>query len=1174
VDEQIRELARRSPNFGYLLEHEPLLVIDGAGAESYVYSDPHAALFKARSFSETLARKLVADFGIRTHGSRLVDFVGALARDGLLDGNTRRAFDELRTVGNRAVHGHYAEVRAALDAVRTCFELGAWYHRIVTDDREPAAFVPPPDPSRAPADAADQAELEELRRQLRQQRDRLTDVKLRLDGKTSRLEAERLAREEAEHLLAEAAAGQDQLRTLVNQLKARVREFEEPFTQSLRHSRRLSAAEREDLIESARLAAREPRTEREVREEIDHMLGEAGWVVQNRDEVNLWAAQGVAVRELATATGFADYLLYVERQLVGVIEAKREGTVLTPVEQQSARYAEQLTSGQQMQAWRVPLPFRYESTAAETHFTNSLDPEPRARHVFWFHRPETLARWMREADADGQAPTLRSRLRRGLPPLDDPRLRSAQRDAALGLERSLQQDHPRALIQMATGAGKTYAAVTAAYRLLKYARAERILFLVDRNFLGKQANTEFTGYVTPGDGRKFSELYPIQRLKGADMLDSSKVVISTVQRLYAMLRGEQVPPPDTDDEAYDSYDIDEVIDVDYNPKVPPETFDLIIVDECHRSIYGRWRAVLEYFDAYLVGLTATPVKQTFGFFHQNLVSEYTYQQAVLDNVNVDFEVYRIRTRQTEQGDTIEAGTVVPRRDRRTRRQRYEELDEDFSYDRGQVGHDVISLGQLKLILETFRDRLFSEIFAPRDDQLPRQYVPKTLIYARNDNHAEEIVQLVREVFGKGNDFAQKITYSANNPDKLLAAFRNNPELRIAVTVDLIATGTDVKPLECVFFLRDVKSWSYFEQMKGRGARTLDPAELHAVTPDAVVKDRFVIVDAVGVTESSKVDATPMQQRTERQISLKRLLDKAGTMTITLTETATLASRLAKLDQVITPPERAELEQVAGMPLRKVIRSLGRAADSDLLAVLQPGDRKAERALVEVAVGPLASNPELRARLLEIRRAHDITTDEVNPDELLEARGVDLATRSRQVVNEWRDYLNEHRDEISAVEAAYRHGNGKRATYAKLKELAARIARPPHQWTPDVLWHAYERLEIAAKRPGMRYGVVDLIGLIRYELDLDNEPRPLRSVVEERFAAWLSRQQQAGATFTPSQVWWLERIRDIVATSVSFSASDLDGVPFTEHGGTDGFLRAFGDYRAQQIINDLNRSLTA
>lgn len=386
VDERIRELARRSPNFGFLLDLEPMLVLDGAGAESYVYSDPNAALFKARQFGETLAKRLAADSGTRARGTRQVDLLFALTRDGVVEGSTRRAFDDLRTVGNQAVHGHYGEVRAALDAVRTCFELGAWYHRMVTGDRAATAFVPPPDPTGQPVDAADRADLEALREELRAERDRLAEVKVRLGDKTSRLDSERLAGADAQHLLAQAAAHRDELTALVDQLMARVSEFEQSFAASLRRRRRLSAAEREDFIERARLAARQPRTEPEVREETDRMLRSAGWSVQDPGSVNLWvAAQGVAVREMITATGPADYLLYVGRKLAGVIEAKREGTVLSPVERQSARYAGGLTADQKLVAWR--LPFRYETTAVEIHFTNDLDPRPRAREVFWFHRP-------------------------------------------------------------------------------------------------------------------------------------------------------------------------------------------------------------------------------------------------------------------------------------------------------------------------------------------------------------------------------------------------------------------------------------------------------------------------------------------------------------------------------------------------------------------------------------------------------------------------------------------------------------------------------------------------------------------------------------------------------------------------------------------------------------------
>ena len=398
---------------------------------------------------------------------------------------------------------------------------------------------------------------------------------------------------------------------------------------------------------------------------------------------------------------------------------------------------------------------------------------------------------------------------------------------------------------MATGAGKTYTAVTQSYRLLKHGGFNRILFLVDRNNLADQTLAEFQNYRTPDDGRRFTELYNVNKLSSAGLLGSTKVTISTIQRVFKFLQEGEAP--EVDDPGLDDFVPDAPVTVSYSPTLPPETFDLVIVDEAHRSIYGVWRGVLEYFDAHVVGLTATPGKQTFGFFRQNLVSEYTYPQSVADGVNVDFDVYRIRTQISEHGSTIEAGTVVPTVDRRTRQQRLEALDEDLEYRAPQLDRAVTATDQIRTVLETFRDRLFTEIFPGRST------VPKTLIFAKDDNHAEEIVTQVREVFGKGNDFAAKITYNARNAKQQLQALRTSPNLRIAVTVDMIATGTDVKPLECVFFMRDVRSAQYFEQMKGRGARTITPADFQAVTPDAETKTRFVIVDAVGVTEHDYVE---------------------------------------------------------------------------------------------------------------------------------------------------------------------------------------------------------------------------------------------------------------------------------------------------------------------------------
>jgi type I restriction enzyme R subunit len=1180
MDERIRALADASANFGFLLQHEPLLVLYGTGAEAAIFADPNVSIYKARQFGEILSTDLVRRGRVRVDGDRQIDRLRALDREGFLHGNVGQAFDHIRGVGNRAVHQNFgtaddlAAQRAALEAVRTCFRLGVWFHRLLTGTREQRPFIPPA----PPADYAHSSGLDEiaaLRSDLDQAREALVEARLTFENKADRLEAEQDARRRAEAELAQARSAQNELSALVTEMRSELSELHRRFKSSQRVT---TLEEREKLSNNAELASREPLGEAQVRQQLDRMLAEAGWSVQDAGiGQDLWAARGVAVREVTTKAGRADYLLYVDRKLVGVIEAKRQGADLTAAEQQAGEYAAGLTASQRRVAWRPELPFRYASDGGATRFRNTLDPDSRSRLVSYFHRPETIARWMHDANDDPLAPTYRAKLRLRLPELITRGLRPAQIEAVHGLEKSLASGRERALIQMATGAGKTYAAATFSYRLLRYAKAERILFLVDRNNLGNQARSEFENYDTPEGGRKFTELYNVQQLTGSDMLASSKIVVSTIQRLYLGLSGRTIPAGDSDD--LDSYDTDEDIEVSYNPQFPPESFDLVVVDECHRSIYGKWRSVLEYFDAPIVGLTATPVAQTYGFFDMNLVSEYTYEQAVADGVNVDFDVYRIKTEISESGALIEAGSTVPVRDRKTRKQRYEDLDDDFQYGSRDVGVRVMSRGQMKTVIETFRDRLFTEIFPERKDiPADKRMVPKTLIFAKNDEHAEEIVEAVRSSFGRGNDFCAKITHKARKPQELLAAFRNTAQLRIAVTVDMIATGTDVRPLECLIFMRDVRSWAYFEQMKGRGARTLSQTEFQSVTPDLLEKTRFVIVDAIGVTENPKVDAAPLDRDPTQRQSLEKLLRKVAAGECTTDDVSTLASRLARLNKDLDnrPQDKQELERVAGQPLRRIARGLIDAVsvDAQETAKLQGGDA-AVQALLDNALEPLASNPELRRRILEIRRAVDILYDTYNIDELLEAGPVANAAEATSVVASWREYLEENRDEIAAWYVAYsQRSKEPRAVFAELKEIAERVKRPPRRWTPDVLWKAYERADLTPPGRDVRHGVSDLVSLIRYELGVDAQPRPYALVIDERFRNWLARQGRAGARFTNDQMWWLEHIAQATAMTVRFDTADLDHVPFSSRGGTDGFLAAFGDDRAVTILDELDQDLTA
>lgn len=580
--------------------------------------------------------------------------------------------------------------------------------------------------------------------------------------------------------------------------------------------------------------------EQRSRRNIDNMLEAAGWRVQNHAGHNTAAALGVAVREYPlTEDQRADYLLFINGAAVGVIEAKPEGTTLSGALQQAERYRTSLPDD----LWHLPqFPFSYASTGTETYFRDIRDPASRSRQVFAFHTPDSLLRQGNELT------TLRENLRTNLSTLDRGNLWDCQFEAITNLEESLKAARPRALIQMATGSGKTYAAVSAVYRLIKFAKVKRVLFLVDRRNLGRQALREFQGYTPPDDNSKFTDLYNVQHLDSNTIDPVSQVCITTLQRLYSMLKGD--PDYETGAEEVSDFESGEgqTPEVVYNPAIPIDTFDVIIVDECHRSIYGRWRQVLEYFDAFIIGLTATPYRQTLGFFDQNLVSEYRHEQAVEDNVNVGYYVYRIQTEITQSGSILEAGNYVARRDRQSRRLHWDALDADVEYAETQLDRDVVAINQIRTVIQTFKEKLFTELFPSR------RIVPKTLIFAKDDSHAEDIVHIVREVFVQKDEFCQKITYQSDRPEELIAQFRNDPMFRIAVSVDMISTGTDIKPLECLIFMRTVRSSGYFEQMKGRGVRTINTDDLRAVTGDATAKTHFVIVDAVGVCDSVKTDS--------------------------------------------------------------------------------------------------------------------------------------------------------------------------------------------------------------------------------------------------------------------------------------------------------------------------------
>ena len=913
--------------------------------------------------------------------------------------------------------------------------------------------------------------------------------------------------------------------------------------------------------------------EEKARQVIDSLLGAAGWKVQNLQEVDLGAALGVAVREFPLKAGFADYLLFVDRKAVGVVEAKPEGDTLSGVADQTSKYVAGIPSN--LPHVQEPLPFAYESTGTETYFRDNRDPEPRSRRVFAFHQPGHLLELARQPD------TLRAGMR-SLPALITDGLRDCQIEAIQNLEQSFADARPRALIQMATGSGKTHMAVSSVYRLVKFAKARRVLFLVDRSNLGRQTLREFQQYVTPDDGRKFTELYNVQHLNSNTFDPVSRVCITTIQRLYSMLAGEtEFDASMEEPSGFDSLaGIAPPKEVVYNPKIPIEQFDVIITDECHRSIYHLWRQVLEYFDSFIIGLTATPSKQTLGFFNQNLVMEYNHERAVADGVNVGYEVYRIKTEITDKGSKVDAGFFVDKRDKLTRKSRWERLDDDLQYAAEQLDRSVVATDQIRTVIRTFRDKLFTEIFPGRTE------IPKTLVFAKDDTHAEDIVGIIREEFGKGNDFCKKITYkSGEKPEDLIASFRNSYNPRIAVTVDMISTGTDIKPLECLLFMRDVKSLVYFEQMKGRGTRTISATDFNTVTPDAPAKTHFVIVDAIGVCENDKTDSRPLERK--KNVSFEKLILSVALGNRDEDTLTSLAGRLARLDREADEDDKQEISDAAGgKSLKVLVNELLDATDPDkqeekakeLFKTGEPTADQLKQAadeLTRFACAPF-DNPNLRNTLIAIKQKNEQIIDTVSKDSVI-TTGWDTQAKEKAqaVITTFRQFIEDNRDELTALQFIYSKPYGtRRLTYEAIKELADIIKKPPYSITPEQVWQAYEQLEQSrVKKAGAQKLLTDIISLIRFTIGEETVLEPFPETVNRRFADWLARQKEAGREFTPEQMEWLQMIKQHIATSVKVTVDDFELTPFQEKGGAIKAGKVFGQ-ELDRVLEELNGVLVA
>ena len=828
-----------------------------------------------------------------------------------------------------------------------------------------------------------------------------------------------------------------------------------------------------------------------------------------------------AIREgLLEGNREADYFLFINGMAVGILEAKREEVDVTSdvVCEQAILYARGVPN--YYKAFSRPLPIIYQSNGETTYFRDFRADDSYLIELNRIHTPKEIVKMLGIED-----------MYAGLPTLKKKGLRDCQYEAITELENSFRAGQNRALIVLATGSGKTYTACLAAYRFLAFTPMKRILFLVDRNNLGKQAEGEFGMFRLTENGDPFNTIYTVNRLKSAKVPSDSNVVISTIQRLFSLLKGEDITDTDDDDEDTATGEVKLPAEL----TLPPDFFDLIIIDECHRSIYGNWKKVLDYFtSARLIGLTATPVPETMAFFNNNRVVNYTLERSIVDGVNVDSRVYRIKTETTENGGAIRKGDILRRETRYTGEVETIKNEETKNYTREELNRSVINPAQIKLVLETFRDAVYTEMFTDPQREPNMDYLPKTLIFALNENHATNIVRIAKEVFNRTDDkFVQKITYSSGNSDELIRQFRNDKEFRIAVTCTLVATGTDVKPLEVVMFMRDVASEPLYIQMKGRGVRTIGDDQLRNVTPNAFSKDCFFLVDAVGVTEHDKTITEPADGESTQTITLKRLLELLTHGNVSDEFLRLIASRLARIYNKCTEKQREEFQRLSHTDIQEISTNIFDAFEKGTLppyeSVNEPNNER------KGLVAPLTHHPDARKYLL-ILAAGFVETLQPGEDNLI-SKGFSQE-EADELTSAFEQYCEEHKDDIEALRMIY-NNDGEPLTYTLLKDLENKLKLANNKFHTTRLWNSYTIVNPQSVKKHTtkeeKEALTNIIQLVRFATHQIETLESLYPSAQQMFNLWYGQVQR---TVTESQIEIIRQIVDYIASNGACTIKDI------------------------------------
>ena len=888
--------------------------------------------------------------------------------------------------------------------------------------------------------------------------------------------------------------------------------------------------------------------EEKARQKIDLWFAEAGWKVINREDYEP-TCTAVAIREgLLKGNLEADYFLFINGKAIGVLEAKREeiDPFSNNVCEQAVLYAKSVPHI--YQAYQKPLPFIFTSNGKELFFCDFREQKQSFKQIMAIPTPYELVKQLGISDYFA-----------GLPSLQKKGLRDCQYEAVTELEKSFRSGQNRALIVLATGAGKTYTACLAAYRLLSYTPMRRVLFLVDRNNLGKQAEGEFGTFRLTENGDAFNTIFTVNRLRSSSIPSDSNVVISTIQRLFSFLRGDTIEDNDNDD---DNEPTEEVV-LPPNPNLPHDYFDLIIIDECHRSIYGNWRKVLEYFDtARLVGLTATPIPETMAFFNNNRIVNYTLEKSIVDGVNVDCRVYRIKTQVTENGGAILEGEKIKEETRYTGDVKTISNKETKTYTNKELNRSVINPAQIKLILSTYRDVVYTELFNDPQREANFDYLPKTLIFALNETHASNIVQIAKEVFGHTDDrFVQKITYSAGDSNELIRQFRNDKDFRIAVTCTLVATGTDVKPLEVLIFMRDVESLPLYIQMKGRGVRTIGDEQLRNVTPNAFSKDCFYLIDAVGVTEHEKTIPTITDELTTKIITLKELLEQITHGYLPDEHLKRLAATLSRIYNKADNSQRTEFIRLANDDMKELASRIYEAFENNILppfiSTKEPNNER------KGLVAPLANHADARRYLL-ILAAGFVNTLMPGEDTLI-SKGFSIE-EAKSTTEAFEDFCKEHSDEIEALRIIY-NNEGEPITYSMLKDLENKLKMANNHFTSKQLWNSYAILNPNSVRRSSTKeesdALTNIIQLVRFALRQIERLDSVVSTSKQYFNLWLGQNQRE---ITDKQREVISRIVDYIASNGACTIKEIREDDATQ---AAQMIRAFGN---MQKANEALQSL--